>query len=478
VQVFSADLKCESGSISNEKYFPARGDRDYNTAMDISTPSCNMSIAASNTTSEIHFSPHINREWWGYSFTSNCSNLVAQDAKRLVVFFGRVPQDSENFTDQSVVICQPTYALNNGFATVDALGNIKSVQNVNQTGSISNISGGGILDAVLASLRQTSVFSYVQVDQLQNATLSPFMLYFHLVNPRTTIDAFQNTTFLADAARDVYSALAVQIAKRYLTIDAQASIPGTTTYVEQRLFVRLLSIDLMDVVLVLLLVMTAVLFLFGPRNVVPRDPSSIGGLCAILYQSQRASKLLANTGASSAAILRSVLSGNYHTKRSVTEHGRLAFVLEADDSIMKQEVESKKFKFWRPWIISNIGFILLFVLPLTLVIALEMLFQRSEKQNGLSDAKYTGYAQYAWTYVPAMIMVLIQSLCSDANFKLRVFDPYRQLRRGTTNVDRSIMDRSLSKFSFHAIASALKRNCFALAATSFAVLLTSGLTSR
>jgi hypothetical protein len=125
---------------------------------------------------------------------------------------------------------------------------------------------------------------------------------------------------------------------------------------------------------------------------------------------------------------------------------------------------------------SDSGFLLLFVLPLALVATLEVLFRQSDQHNGIVEVPATGYSQYFWTYVPGLVMILIEAICTDVDFKIRLLSPYYQLKKGTTSVQHSIMDKSLSKLSATATLSAFKNKHYALAATSFAVLLCSGLT--
>lgn len=79
-------------------------------------------------------------------------------------------------------------------------------------------------------------------------------------------------------------------------VPAADTFTGTYDHFEGRVFVRSLSLRLMQSSLATLAILTAIVLLFAPRNVVSRCPDSIGAIAAILVESPSFIKRFAGRG--------------------------------------------------------------------------------------------------------------------------------------------------------------------------------------
>lgn len=132
-------------------------------------------------------------------------------------------------------------------------------------------------------------------------------------------------------------------------------------------------------------------------------------------------------------------------------------------------------KWWQP-LPATIWFrITVFVSTLTVIVALEVLFQRSKKNRGLADAIVDGFQYYTWTYIPSSVMALIGLTFATADSTARTLHPFQVLRRGNAAFKEMLYDPAC-QLSLVAVIRAARTRQFALAATICTALMAPALT--
>jgi hypothetical protein len=127
-----------------------------NAEIEISSSSCNIS------TSLLLASSNLTVLWEGGTFIGNCSSHSTQeDSKRLVVFI--TEWNGSVLRNQGVILCRPLYTMNNSMVTLDASGGVTSVQLLNQSEPIPNVSEWDIMNAVMYSIDRTSILEFFPV---------------------------------------------------------------------------------------------------------------------------------------------------------------------------------------------------------------------------------------------------------------------------------------------------------------------------
>jgi hypothetical protein len=129
-----------------------------------------------------------------------------------------------------------------------------------------------------------------------NISLDAFFSLLVESKPGLPISAFLDPGLVESTSRDLFSAISSQLARQYLMVPAADTFTGTYDHFEGRVFVRSLSLRLMQSSLATLAILTAIVLLFAPRNVVSRCPDSIGAIAAILVESPSFIKRFAGRG--------------------------------------------------------------------------------------------------------------------------------------------------------------------------------------
>lgn len=107
--------------------------------------------------------------------------------------------------------------------------------------------------------------------------------------------------------------------------------------------------------------------------------------------------------------------------------------------------------------------------------ALELLFQISEKSRELADVRPNGYQKYTWTYIPTLIMALIGLTFTTADSTARTLYPFQVLRRGNPAFKDMLYD-PFCQLSLLAVIRAARTRRFTLLATMFTALIAPTLT--
>lgn len=250
----------------------------------------------------------------------------------------------------------------------------------------------------------------------------------------STIDYLQpllDEKILADQVRQAFNGMAALAVYKHMLSPLNESIAGTIIYNQSKVRVNLGTaapvIDLLSAcsVVILLLVFTT-----RPRNIVPRNPSSIGGVALLLHYSHELSGMLANsTLRTSQKRLRDEI---FVAQESTNPCARFIIVREASHSNGPAAKETRSLpdtSTWEPMALKTWARILTIFLPVALIAALEVLQRISDSSDGITLVREGNAAHYGSTLVPALVLWVVSALYSSLHSNTTLLSPYHILER-------------------------------------------------
>lgn len=321
-----------------------------------------------------------------------------------------------------------------------------SVDNLSSAVDQSINDGGAIYDYLRPDL-------YIK-DFLPEApdTLSRLML---LTEGESSLkDFLADTEMMKSAAARTLNGIASQYAQQNLLKPASNTSIGRLVYSEDRLKVQTTSMALIVACLVLLIILTMVVLFNRPHNVVPRDPSSLGGMAVIMANKQCLQDLLLDLGRSPTSKIRQNLSTFHFTSYlGRNSHNEASFQIQVSKiqpvtEIAKAPSESSHWH--RPIAIKKWFLTAVLPLPLILIVVLEGLQQASDRHNGfLTLQQDTGQDSNSTNiltrYIPSFVVLLVATLFNMLDFTVTTFAPFSALRSGSSPAQRSIFSQLMSK---------------------------------
>ncbi|PYI10640.1 hypothetical protein BO78DRAFT_305655 [Aspergillus sclerotiicarbonarius CBS 121057] len=481
VSMFSADLQCDVGTVTNwTQGCMSQGCEYIRLNMTLSAPSCSKYPLATfeRSTSSVG-------GYYADVFSATCAESASD--KRLVF---AAAHWSDNITEIQTLICSPTYNISEG--SVSLLHGNQSVVSIHSSSSNGTISGldaaelgAGLVSTLEGAEDTLDTLNYVDVSTGSsrkyqynftdpNSTYpSAFYLVANLSSPHALSDLL-DASVLEKVSRPTFTAMAAQIARQYLLSSADTRFRGTYSAHIQRVVVRELSVRIMEATLAVLVVLTAALWALRPVRSTPRDPGTIAGLAAILSRSPAISHRL--TGCKNTQDMSTELAdGKYHTR--VTDHdGTFSIEEEQKSEGTRTRISSGPIAWWQPMSVSLWWWMISVFLPLLIIAGLEIAYQMSAKRDGLGTVNSSGYIRYTWVYLPALVMLIVRIFFDCIHFSAMVFQPYLELRRGGVTAPGSLMENHLSKLTLFTFFTAITRRQWAICASAFTVLLAPVLT--
>lgn len=446
---------------------------------------------------------------FGSFYIGNCSNQPSgDDGNRLVFSIVRTDQGNVSST---ILICEPRYAVHRASVSLTEAetpsGTGVSVDldsdSIFTLPMVSNWDiAMGFRSALQAAPAKFDVPFTNSRDKNSNppvvagSTYDVFFRFLNVTLPHSTtrtrseeeadldlMNTLMDTEAFKTHANQLFTSVTAQLAKEYLMIPTNELFIGTSISAQQRLHVRVVSLRLMEVSLGLLVVIAAAIAALKSPSGVARDPSSIGGLSAVLVGSPEFVESVRSTGAQSMTRIARLLSSRLHEScidRSADRTARFRIQTIIDLKAGMQEEERYKergnsngsdtIEWWQPFSVTIVGRTVLLAVAIAAIVTLELLYRSSQRHGGIADLP-SDDARYAYTYVPALVMTIIVALFSSLDSSLRIFQPYRNLRIGGSSAQQSILDDQLGKMSIQALYSSLSKRQFALSASTLAVLL-------
>jgi len=354
-------------------------------------------------------------------------------------------KNTTRYSQIAGVICRARYNISRGSVSYSGstqTGNL--VTNVNVTDSrvrwLPQVSGSDLLTAAWLSLQTMSA-------GLDKPNLPPHSA------------AFEDLPIVSGYLEKVFSATGVQIAQRWLLEPATDVTTGDFASSEDRLFVHLLTFALIEGMCALVLVSIVWIYMrYTPCAACSTDPGSIGQIASILGSDSILCNMLDGMGSSDlVTVAAAAKDSTFSTQRLAREpQGRFRISdgspFGAAVSIAgprgrigaSGKVATKPIAWWRPFSSSVWAHCLTAGTCLGLLIALEVVYRISSRNNPVGITNVTPhdrYLRYTWTYVPAALMTSVHLLITSLYTTGELFQPYRALRQGGSSARHSLLAR-------------------------------------
>jgi len=324
--------------------------------------------------------------------------------------------NNANFTSLQSLVCVPSYNISKGLVSVKDDGSVVNVitntlESVVSSNQLDNIAAMDVASGVISSLvnaeaiiSSTSVFTPIENIRTQFDT---FIQICNLISPQSNSSAFLEPAFLNQVARQTYKSISIQVAKQGLMIASEKHIIGSLSANTNRLYVRELSLRIMEATLALLCLIACAICKIRPSGSTPRDPGTIAGLASIIARSSGFSDTVASSGTASLGEIATTLSGNTYQTVVSNQIGSSKFSIEPLSQLTKKQSNKPLLPttvtWWHPFSVSILARTLVIIIPIALIAALEATYQRSQHDDGIADVQAETYIKYTWVYVPALV---------------------------------------------------------------------------
>jgi hypothetical protein len=489
VDVFEARLDCEVATVFTEEgeltygkntlpYRPSKTNDGFGAAVFIGrsftlrVPSCPNPLYL-EVTGPKDFA-------FNGSSCGNADNAGAID--RFVAIWGHREVALEPMTPDLGVSCVPSYSIRKGRVELSKRANDDFTPAITFPDSseervLDGITAWGVLTEVVRSAVESSdaIFQgdYGSRGGEAGTGLEPLT--------ETAVSQGRSKDRVA-AISEVFGLVAAQVVDQYLRETAEVPVTGTTTATESRLLVSTASFFLLESMLLLLSLVAGYLIFVSPKASTSCDTSTLAGLAAVLARSGVALSNLDGTGRASEKALNDRLQKVEFRTEIVSDDGQPVFRIEstiseeANPLLFDAKPETKEGRY-RPFTVTVTGQVLLILALPALIIALELLYQRSERDSGLAeidDSSNTVY--YAWTYIPTATMVGLGLWLTALSSAVKLLGPYSSLWRGSAPAETTMTENYLSTLAILAVWKATKQKQWGIATPGLAAMLTPFLT--
>ena len=372
------------------------------------------------------------------------------------------------YVDIIGLMCKLSYSTNRGNVTLTGSGDMGNplvdltlVHPVEIPGLV-NVSASSILYG-----------SYLSVAQFSNTITARSIPYLLVDRPTTGLADLIDVKTLTGRVTERFHGLAVQLTSEYLMAPTPSSEVSTVTGAMRTRETRLTLRDEAFYAIVSILGLLAVVSLvscifFLPSAVCSRDPGSIGGLGTVLANSHEFMGSLTGMGHTSKADLRKVLSGQFYATTAKED----IFSIKQNGPEVEKSGQAFQPSWWRPFAAAPLVRALILLVPISLIVVLELLYQGSRSSNGFGNIDTSlNSLSYTWTYIPPLVMVGVRTLYECVYFTARVFQPYHELRRGHAPPDTSIMDNQHRSLAIVGVWESLTKKQWSVMAAGIAVLI-------
>jgi len=353
--------------------------------------------------------------------------------------------------NSTVVVCTPSYMLQRALVTTETSGAIIEVHPVSEPQNTS-ISGWDMWSTFNATLQAAAPvflagpsyrqyghggYNYDNIFAMQMATYSKLS------------EAYLEAGELTQDMRSLFKTSAAQIADSFLRSKSSSQTDGSYSTVQLRIVFRNASLRMVEAGLGLLLICTILMTLYS-RSLIGLSPGTdLAHLAVLVGQSAQFRSQLQKEGIMPKNQPQQPLQGDNFCSNCRPDALIPALSRTTEDTFSPifGTYKGDK-KWWKPFALSPLFKILFIILPLGVVFSLEATYQMSQKHNGLGEVPANPYWHYAWTWSPALIMVIIKLLSQSATTSIALLDPYSMLRDKAVAARQSLSYNKLSKTTF------------------------------
>jgi Protein of unknown function (DUF3433) len=300
-------------------------------------------------------------------------------------------------------------------------------------------------------------------------------------SPDVPLSAYLHPRILTRASQRTFRFLAARIAHRDLMSSRQHVIEGNFSDHVDRIIFQELPLRSMQGLLSAAILMIVIVGILMPLHTLPASANSISCYISVFERSEPVIDLLKESSIWTLNRIRQDLSFYGFQAGTVKVGGRFQFRIllskrPPTDRIRRKiskrsEWHLSRKKWWRPFAfgLPAISFILL--TPPTMIAILEVLSQRSQKNEGLLDIESENYYRYAWLFIPTLLVVLLATLFNMLDYEIENIHPFQRLRRQAATAESSILNNPLSNLTPLVVWDAICFRDIALGAAGVSVML-------
>ena len=373
------------------------------------------------------------------------------------------------------LICVPNYTVSTGNVTL-AEGKVIdfTLQENAPSRQIPGLSSWQMAMSIFHSLGISGVYLGAGDDEFEDTM--------HMVSPASNnfTELFDADT-LRNASIKTWTSLGAQVALlNYLSPTNLSQVQVQFDVVESRMCVQSANFYTVEIILFILLGICLVLTLFtGRAGIVPRDPSTIFGLAAILAHSPKVASVLKGTSNMSKRDLDGSLANKNFNTTTPDQH--LRFEIEVSSASIEErerfmpsssQASSEKSADWVPMIMKPIGYTLLCAFPLIIMVILLGLLTKSKRDHGIVSLPFNyTRVQSGWTLLPAALFVGVGIVYRKLNSSIRGLQPFYEISDDHIDRKRGVFIKNYSgQLAVQSLWHALRRKRYALMASTLATL--------
>lgn len=378
-----------------------------------------------------------------------------------------------NVSTVAAVLCHPKYSITRRHVTT-SLGNSTGGDVLDISSDVLEDMALGAIPGVLTYDILNSMVGYLQLTGEGFIGLGlDWRSLMNLTTPQAEWKAFTDTTLLSTGFQRTFNAIAAITVKYTKTVPAteNKSVPGRIAYKTPRLVVAAASLRAVEALLAVSALVALLLCLVYNFKTLAERPPSLMTTAAVLAASSRLGDILCPDQVPRLDTLATNLGGYLFSSSPDLRTIHVQEDPQFDDLEMVQgkvplpdDSGRPVSKWWRPAAATKAFRISLIATTLVLFVALEVLYQVSNKHGGIVDAATEGYTQYLWLYLPALAMAGLGLAYGSMDIAARTLHPFAELSKGKTgNKDAMHFDPRAST-ALVAAVQAFRRRFYGLSA--------------
>ncbi|KAI0551182.1 hypothetical protein F4679DRAFT_539599 [Xylaria curta] len=320
-----------------------------------------------------------------------------------------------------------------------------------------------------------------------------------LKDPLPGYESLMDEGNLTSSASKVLGGLMAQMVQQFVLVPDAAVMNGTARFAENRLHVLPFSLWIMVTASIVLSFFPVVIMLSSVDRVVSQDPTTVAAHAAILTSSKSLRSLLRRAATLRTSELTKWLDGHlfktaldkqgfyietvgsaplFHKAAKIKPGARPQDTVIEDRSsgnasLLPEDIVSKR----GSWIPGNARYRFItttLVLPILAIGGLELLYQESERNQGLTDTS-SGVRAYVG-YFASFVVVIISSTLNSVDFTFASFAPFSVLSRRGKHIPRSTLVNPIGEMPPIALYRAFRTRQTGAVFSSLAALIGSVLT--
>ncbi|KIW24361.1 uncharacterized protein PV07_10079 [Cladophialophora immunda] len=377
------------------------------------------------------------------------------------------------------IVCPLGYTIDKVNITVNTADPTSS-GGVNTTGPLQRIAdvlpGYSYYNLTTAFQNEVNVNSLPPTPEALN--VYSFARFFAILAGGSAVDLL-NTTKLKTTAETAFKGVGVQLAHSYLRKKDNATTTANVLYQEPRLQVRELSLWAMIAGCVLLALAAAAVLQWRTKDVVSREPNSIGAQATILAASPALQKSLETapgcSGVRSETHLQDLVAASHiNSERPTPEFSITTTVPEGSQRRLTDG--PSKYSWWETSS-SNLWFMSAALgLPLAVIAILEVLQRESNAHNGLATVSDSPIDRSLPNILASVVLICIAIMYDAIDFATATLAPYQTLARGSAPAKQTLLRTSSGNLPIWSTLKAIRERHTEAAVASMAALVGSLLT--